>query len=188
VASNTNRSVALLSVHPVYADAILRGEKTVEFRRRPFGRPVERVLVYATAPVQQLVGAFDVASIDVDTPASLWDRYGASGCIGREAYDSYYAGAQFGAAIRIKTAHPAVEGLPLYALGDVRPPQSYQYVDDQTLARLPSHWLEAPQAQDTPTARPVATALAACVMGVFGRPLRVLQRGYPARSTADKAP
>jgi predicted transcriptional regulator len=49
-----------MSIHPQYADAILRGDKTVEFRKRGFSHPVSHVLIYATAPRKLVLGYFVV--------------------------------------------------------------------------------------------------------------------------------
>ena len=58
MARTAHPQVALLSIHPVYAQGIIDGRKTVEFRRRAFGKSVTHVVVYATAPVRKVVGAF----------------------------------------------------------------------------------------------------------------------------------
>ncbi len=44
--------IALMSIHPQYANAIVEGTKRVEFRKRPLARNVTHVIVYATAPVK----------------------------------------------------------------------------------------------------------------------------------------
>ena len=48
--------VAVMSIHPRYAEAILSGQKRVEFRKRRLAPDVTTVLVYATQPVGVLVG------------------------------------------------------------------------------------------------------------------------------------
>lgn len=136
MASSAHSEVALLSIHPYFAAAILRGQKTVEFRKRPFARPVERVVIYATAPVQRIVGTFDVEGIDVDDPRLLWARYATVGCIDKNAFDTYYASSATGAAIRIKGSCATSVRLPLAILGDVHPPQSYRYLEPDALRRL----------------------------------------------------
>ncbi len=52
--------VALFSIHPQYAEAILAGTKSVEFRRTPLADDVTHVVVYATAPTKMVVGIFEV--------------------------------------------------------------------------------------------------------------------------------
>lgn len=132
----TDPVVALLSIHPRYAEAILEGEKRVEFRKRRFARPVDRVVIYATAPVQRIVGTFAIEAIDVDVPSALWQRYGAVGGIDRGVFDAYYLDADEGMAIKVGEVAPVIAHLPLAALGNLCPPQSYQYLESEALCRL----------------------------------------------------
>lgn len=48
----------ILSIKPRYAEAILKKQKTVEFRRVIPEQPFDRVVIYASAPVQKFVGEF----------------------------------------------------------------------------------------------------------------------------------
>ena len=48
--SQTNYRVALMAIQPGYAEAILAGVKTVEFRKRALAPDIETVLVYETSP------------------------------------------------------------------------------------------------------------------------------------------
>jgi predicted transcriptional regulator len=54
---------AVFSIKPYFADAILDGSKTVELRKIAPKRPVERVWIYATAPVMRIVGYFKPGKI-----------------------------------------------------------------------------------------------------------------------------
>lgn len=49
---------AVFSIKPYFADAILDGSKTVELRKVAPKKPIERVWIYATAPVMRIVGHF----------------------------------------------------------------------------------------------------------------------------------
>lgn len=62
MASTAPRAVVLLPIKPRYATRIMDGSKRVEFRRRPFGRVPEWVVIYASAPVKQVVGLFALAT------------------------------------------------------------------------------------------------------------------------------
>ena len=54
----------LLSIKPEYVDAIFAGSKHYEFRRRIFAnRDIERIIVYASSPVQRVVGEFEIDEI-----------------------------------------------------------------------------------------------------------------------------
>jgi predicted transcriptional regulator len=119
-----------MSLHPRHAEAILDGRKTVEFRRRPFAQTVDRVMIYATQPVGEVVGEFTVAHIDVASPAELWDRHGDFGAITRLEFDRYFEGALKGVAISVAHALGFAGRIPLSAVAPgLRPPQSYLYVD-----------------------------------------------------------
>jgi predicted transcriptional regulator len=63
MARTTDRTVVLLSTKPRFAEAIMGGEKHVEFRRVRCRRDVKVVLVYATSPIQRLLGYFEVSFI-----------------------------------------------------------------------------------------------------------------------------
>lgn len=129
MAQETSTEVALLSIHPAFADAILEGRKKVEFRRRPFGRPVRYILVYATSPVSALVGFFTVSRVVADSPRALWARYGEVGCIEEPKFLQYYEGCESAIAIYVRSpvAFERPMDLAVLGLGAV-PPQSYRYI------------------------------------------------------------
>ena len=58
--SSSARRIALMSIHPGYAEAILSGRERAEFRKRPLAEDVRTVLIYATAPVSAMSGWFTV--------------------------------------------------------------------------------------------------------------------------------
>lgn len=117
-----------MSIHPEYADAILRGDKKVEFRKRAFRSPVAFVVIYATAPTRKVVGYFHVDGIDEAPPATLWRRYSNVGHISKAKFDDYFWDDALGVGIRIGRTVKFRRTVPLTDLVDGRPPQSYQYV------------------------------------------------------------
>lgn len=128
--------VALISIRPHYAEEILAGRKRVEFRRRPLPRDVTRVVIYATAPVARVVGAFEVEAIDSTTPNEAWQHYHQVGGIGQEAFDSYYCGTDTAHVIRIRDVEIAESPFELSEIDEsLRAPQSFMYLRDQRLAR-----------------------------------------------------
>lgn len=135
----TTGRVALLAIHPEYAGAILRGHKTVEFRKRPLAADVTTVVLYATAPVSRIVGKFRVADIVLATPARLWRRHHDTGAIAQEAFDRYYCDTEAGAAILVQDATSYGREV---ALAELTPspaiPQSFTYLDESILEQLDS--------------------------------------------------
>lgn len=129
--------VALLPIQPRYADAIIRGEKRVEFRRRGFARDVEYVVIYASSPVKRVLGFFRVSGTTEACPSELWDMYHLVGAIEEEAYQRYYQGTERGYAIQIDRVCVLNTPVPLSAIEDeLRAPQSYRYFDHSVLDRI----------------------------------------------------
>lgn len=125
--------VALMSIHPEFAEAILSGRKTVEFRKRPIGEDVTHVIVYATAPTAAVVGAFTVAGQATDDPRNLWRAYSEVAGISQDRFFAYFAGRPTGTGIHVGQVLISRSPLGLSeGLGVARPPQSYQYVDAET--------------------------------------------------------
>lgn len=127
--------VALMSIHPVYAEAIFQGTKTVEFRKRRLADDIKTVVVYATAPVSRVLGTFDIDEIVEDSPEAIWSRYGDHGVIGQTAFFDYYEGKEVAVAIVVEEVTSFDEPL---ALSEVEPnstaPQSFAYLQrDQLL-------------------------------------------------------
>lgn len=118
-----------MSIHPEYANAILAGTKKVEFRKRPIGSDVTHVIVYATAPVCAIVGAFTVQNQATATPSSLWRRFATVAGITRHGFFLYFADRQHGVGIQVGEVFAPPAPLSLADdLGVARPPQSFQYL------------------------------------------------------------
>jgi len=134
MADRTPGRVALLSIHPRHAEAILQGEKLVELRRTAVARDVTHVLIYATAPVQAVVGWFDVEGVDVDSKTGIWDAHGAVAGVTRQEFRDYFDGAARAFAIRVGHAQRLDPALSLDQIPGVRrPPQSFQYLDPEPI-------------------------------------------------------
>lgn len=143
--------VALFSIHPQFADAILDGTKQVEFRRTELPGDVTHVVIYATVPVQRVVGVFEVAGVERMKPARAWRRFSACGGISRGSFDRYFEGAT--SAYVIQVANPRRLSVPmrLTDIGpELRPPQSFQYLATDV---IPGHLIS-----NSPRRRPVAAS------------------------------
>jgi predicted transcriptional regulator len=118
-----------LSVKPNFAEAIIRGKKRYEFRRSIFTRPVDVVLVYATVPVKRIVAEFDVCSVISEKLPILWSRTQKYAGIDSEYFWEYFAGKDFGHAIKIGNVRPyKIPFCPVKEFG-IRPPQSFIYLE-----------------------------------------------------------
>lgn len=128
MANGSLGAIALISIHPRFANAILDGTKRVEFRKVSFKRAITHILLYATAPIQRVVGYVEVSAIDERSPTALWRRYRRVAGIERHAFFAYYEGKTTGVALKIRRPQRLVRPLCLDDLhhGAV-PPQSFAY-------------------------------------------------------------
>ncbi|MDI7268403.1 MAG: ASCH domain-containing protein [Myxococcota bacterium] len=130
MAARTARRVALLAIHPPYAEAILAGTKRVEFRKRRLAADIEVVLLYATQPVGGIVGAFRVAGQVESSPAAMWRRFRDVAGIGPAAFGAYFDSSSSAVGIMIGNVKRLSSPLPLpAAVGPgTKPPQSVFYL------------------------------------------------------------
>ncbi len=131
------RTAVLISVHPEFADGILDGSKTVEFRRVGVPASVETVVLYSTSPIQKVVGFFDVLEVDSASPTELWRRYSDGAGIDRTRFRAYFKGRRRGHAIRVRESYALCHPVGLTdLLAGAHPPQSFQYLDSEIVGRL----------------------------------------------------
>lgn len=126
---------ALLSIKPEFGNKILDGEKQYEFRKTVFSEPsaVEKVILYASSPVQRIIGYFSFCDIIEDSPEELWRRFsGQSGIESRERFMEYFQGNRSGYAIEIEDAVPLRSPInPREHLEEFRAPMSFSYVNGE---------------------------------------------------------
>jgi len=123
---------ALLSIKPEFVEKIFSGKKVFEFRKVGFSRDVEKVVVYATAPIGRIVGEFNVAKILEDTPASLWEKTKEHSGITEDFFFSYFKNRKM--AIAIEIDHPIRYEKPINPYEKnlkFNPPQSFRYIYEQ---------------------------------------------------------
>lgn len=132
-----NRTVALLSIHPAYAERLLEGSKCVELRKTRLAREIDYVIIYSTSPVQKVVGYFSVAKVAIGLPKAIWSEYKHVAGIESRDFIQYYEGAKQAVAIEVEQMHKLSCPVPLSVLGaGLKPPQSFQYLDISTIERL----------------------------------------------------
>lgn len=122
----------LLSIKPEFADKIFSGAKDYEFRRVLFrSKAVTTVVVYASSPVQRVIGEFDIGGILALDKQALWKKTGKRSGIDKIHFDEYFSDCE--TAYAIKVASPKLYKKPFH-LNEVcnteRPPQSFMYLAD----------------------------------------------------------
>lgn len=128
----------LLSVKPRFAEQILSGHKTVEFRRSWAAEPVGLVLVYSSSPTQRIVGVVEVESIVHASPARLWTRCKPRGPgLERKELLEYFTGKDLGYGILLGAVVKPVKAFPPETFfKDFRAPQSFRYLTTAELKRV----------------------------------------------------
>jgi predicted transcriptional regulator len=121
----------LLSLKPQFAHAIFAGTKTFEFRRALFRRPdVTRVVVYASSPVQRVIGVFEIEDILSMAPRDLWRATSHGAGITRDYFDRYFDGRELAYAIKVRTTRRFARPRRLDRhYGVLTPPQSFCYLE-----------------------------------------------------------
>lgn len=118
----------VLSIKPEFAFKIFDGTKKFEFRKAIFkNTKIKTVIVYASSPVQQVIGEFDIERIinkDID---SLWKMTQDFSGITEEYFYEYFANRADGYAIEIKKPKKYRQPKCIRADYNLVPPQSFAY-------------------------------------------------------------
>ena len=118
----------VLSIKPEFAFKIFDGSKKFEFRKAIFkNSKIKTVIVYASSPVQQVIGEFEIERIinhDIDT---LWGLTQDHSGITEDYFYQYFANRQEGFAIQIKKTKKFKHPKCLRTDYNLLPPQSFAY-------------------------------------------------------------
>jgi type I restriction enzyme S subunit len=125
----------LLSIKPEFAEKILDQEKRYEFRKTRFRDPsrIETIYLYASSPVQEIVGSFSLGEVIEGTPEQLWRDFGSvSGIDDRSRFMNYFGDTETGYAIEVGSTSRFTRSIdPHKYMNDFRPPVSFQYLRDE---------------------------------------------------------
>lgn len=119
----------LLSIKPEFAFKIFEGEKKYEFRRVIFKNPdIRTIIVYASSPVQRVIGEFDIEEIISSHPAEVWRLTKKYSGISESYFYSYFESREMAHAIKIGKIKKYKKPKKLSETYGVMPPQSYLYL------------------------------------------------------------
>ena len=118
---------AILSIKPKFVEEIVAGKKKFEYRKSVFKQPVEKVYVYASAPISKVIGEFQPVDVVVGTPGDVWKETNKFSGITKRFFDEYYKGRKTAYAIVIQNfvKYDCQVNLPK----GMHAPQSYCYVE-----------------------------------------------------------
>ncbi|PZO47807.1 MAG: hypothetical protein DCF16_17255 [Alphaproteobacteria bacterium] len=149
MASEQVKRDVLVSIKPIYADKIMDGAKTVEFRRR-FPRnlsPGTILLIYSSSPTRAIIGCATIQKVHQLSVEALWRRYGAAGCILRTDFFDYFDGLARGTAIvldKVRRFRSTVPAARLKSQFGLIAPQSFMYLRREHCALLDDEPAQGP--------------------------------------------
>jgi predicted transcriptional regulator len=118
----------VLSIKPEFADKIFDGSKRFEFRKAIFKNPkVTKIIVYASSPVQRVIGEFEIDEILKFEKNKLWELTSSESGISKDFFFQYFADKEHGYAIKIKNTRRYSESKCLRSDYNLYPPQSFVY-------------------------------------------------------------
>lgn len=128
----------LLSVRPRFAEQILAGTKTVEFRRSWAAQPVGLAVIYSSSPIQRLVGIVEIEGMVVAAPTTVWTKCRALGPgLERNELMEYFIGKERAYGLLLGGITLPTKPVPPKSLfKGFRPPQSYRYLSTTELRRI----------------------------------------------------
>ena len=127
----------LMSLKPQFAELILEGKKSVEFRRRFSPKHTgATVLFYVSNPVREFKFTARIASVEHKKTLELWSDFGHEGGVSKTTFDDYFRGLDRGYAIVLDRVSPVSHRLNLRQaqalLPGFRPPQSFQTIQSHS--------------------------------------------------------
>lgn len=121
----------LLSIKPEFVEKIFDGSKKYEYRKILFKRnDINVIVIYASAPVQRVVGEFRIKDIFSESVDILWERTKEHSGISKEYYMSYFQHKDVANAIEIGSMKKYNKMKLLSDYNIVQAPQSFCYISD----------------------------------------------------------
>ena len=119
----------LLSIKPQFAIKIFDGTKKFEFRKSIFkNSTVNTVVVYASSPMQKVIGEFTIDEIMEEEPAALWEMTKKHSGITKDFFDEYFLNREKAFAIKVKDITRYLEPKDLIDININFAPQSFVYL------------------------------------------------------------
>lgn len=119
----------ILSIKPKFAYKIFDGSKKFEFRKSIFkNENVKTIIVYASSPVQKVIGEFEIGKIFNNDLETLWNLTKEYSGISEQYFYEYFTNKEKGFAIQVKNKKKYSEPKCLREDFNLHPPQSFAYV------------------------------------------------------------
>ncbi|TEB12168.1 50S ribosomal protein L22/unknown domain fusion protein [Pelotomaculum sp. FP] len=106
----------------------MNGNKLFDFRKVRCREDVDKIIIYATSPVMQVVGEAQVMEIIVDEPEQVWQITSEYAGITKVFYDQYFHNKERAVAYRLGNVKKYSKPRSLSDFGLNFEPQSFVYV------------------------------------------------------------
>ena len=120
----------LLSINPEYTERILDGTKKYEFRKRIANKPVNKILMYSTAPTMQVVGEVQVIETISTSPTALWELAKKFAGISHDMYKDYFKGCKIAYAYKLGEVTKYEQPKELVEFSIYQAPRSFVYISE----------------------------------------------------------
>ena len=120
----------LLSIKPEFVEKILSGEKKYEYRKKLCKESVEKMYIYATAPIKMVVGEVVITGKKILNKEKLWEETQTQSGITKEFYDKYFLNCEEGSAYCLGQVTKYEKGKSLQEFGVKVAPQLFVYYDN----------------------------------------------------------
>jgi predicted transcriptional regulator len=122
----------IIPISPHFAEKIFEGSKKFEFRKILFNvEKVHKVLLYASSPVQRVVGEFTVGDVLSYPLPILWDKTKAFSGVSEDFFLAYFDNRTIGHALLIKSPIKYENPLSLKEDFGKCAPQLFTYVESK---------------------------------------------------------
>lgn len=126
----TLNTAIVLPIKPKYAKRILSGEKKFEFRKRLCSRDITCIYLYATAPVQRVLGYATVTRKISGSIEGIWNITRHFAGIEYSDYLAYFKNCEIASAYEMGETFQFEKPLDLKDFGIDHVPQGFVYVDN----------------------------------------------------------
>lgn len=121
----------VLPINPYYVELIMNGTKRYEFRKSMCGRPVDEIIIYATAPVSAVVGSVKVESIIKAPLNKVWEETKDYSGITKKFFRTYYNSLENAVAYKLGDVMKYPKPIALKEVGIKQVPRSHVYINEQ---------------------------------------------------------
>lgn len=129
--------IVFMPIKPEFADRILDGSKKYEFRKVAISAEVTHMVVYASSPIQRIIGIVEIGPVHQGSPTSTWEMTKSHAGISRNDFRRYFSGKSQAFAIEINRVFKLQRQLsPKLIEEGFRIPQSFSYVGEEFLEKI----------------------------------------------------